>query len=157
MMKFLRNNLKVIIGFIVGVILASGITVYAYSYYARDIGYIKPGIGKEISVEKALNELYSKDSTKEVVFVAQYTNYLSGYMFDLSSGTFTPANSQDVTGETMKIEWNGNAYVVKAMVDGRFLLSWNYDSNIVECNVGDTIYTFNRQNDSIFTSIGLIK
>ena len=53
-MKFLKNNLKLIIGFIVGVILASSITVYATICFAKDITYKN---GK--SVEDALNELYS--------------------------------------------------------------------------------------------------
>ena len=60
-MKFLKNNLKVIIGFIVGMILASGITVYAYSYFAKDIEYTKIENETEtiISVEDALNDLYN--------------------------------------------------------------------------------------------------
>lgn len=58
-MKFLKNNLKVIIGFIVGVVLASSITVYAYGYFAKDISYTKPGTNTPISVETALNDLYS--------------------------------------------------------------------------------------------------
>ena len=64
-MKILKSNLKGIIGFIVGVILASGITVYAYSYFASDISYTKPGEEIAISVETALNDLYSKASNYE--------------------------------------------------------------------------------------------
>lgn len=54
-MKFLKNNVKLIIGFIVGVILASSISVYAYSYLASDVQYTN-----EKSVENALNDLYEK-------------------------------------------------------------------------------------------------
>lgn len=54
-MKFIKNNLKVIIGFIMGIILASSITVYAYSYIASDVKYTD-----EKSVSDALNELYQK-------------------------------------------------------------------------------------------------
>ena len=57
-MKFFKNNLKLIIGFIIGVIIASGITVYAYSYFASDVGYTKPETTTATSVETALNELY---------------------------------------------------------------------------------------------------
>ena len=64
-MKFLKNNLKVIIVFIICVILASSITVYAYSYFAKDIIYTKPGETQAISVETALNELYNKLSKRE--------------------------------------------------------------------------------------------
>ena len=58
-MHFFKKNLKVIIGFILGVILASEITIYAYSYLSGDIKYTKKN-GTEISVENALNELYDK-------------------------------------------------------------------------------------------------
>ena len=51
---------EVIIAFIIGIILASSIAVYAYSYAAKDISYTKPGTDIPISVEKALNELYNK-------------------------------------------------------------------------------------------------
>ena len=67
-MKFLKNNLKVIIGFIVGVVLASSITVYAYSYFAKDISYTKPGTNTPISVETALNDLYNKTNTNEITY-----------------------------------------------------------------------------------------
>lgn len=58
-MKFLKNNLKVIIGFIVGLILASSITVYAYSYFSSDIVYTREGTEIE-NVSQALNDLYEK-------------------------------------------------------------------------------------------------
>ena len=38
-MKYLRNNLKSIMGFVIGVILASNITVYAYNYIASNVKY----------------------------------------------------------------------------------------------------------------------
>ena len=60
-MKFLRNNLKVIIAFIIGVLIASGITVYATSYFASNVTYKE---GK--SVEFALNDLYEKTNSAVV-------------------------------------------------------------------------------------------
>ena len=53
-MKFIKNNFKVIISFVVSVILASGITVYATSYLAKDITY-----KDNKTVADALNELYT--------------------------------------------------------------------------------------------------
>jgi len=50
---------EVIIAFIVGIILASSIAVYAYSYAAKDVSYTKPGTTTAINVETALNELYA--------------------------------------------------------------------------------------------------
>ena len=52
MKKVLKK--EVIIVFIVGVIIASGITVYATSYFAQDISYTD-----KKSVASALDELYS--------------------------------------------------------------------------------------------------
>ena len=60
MKKILKK--EVIIAFIVGIILASSIAVYAYSYAAKDIGYTKPGENTPIDVETALNDLYSKSN-----------------------------------------------------------------------------------------------
>ena len=50
---------EVIIAFIIGLLIASSIAVYAYSYMASDIGYTKPGTTQAISVETALNDLYN--------------------------------------------------------------------------------------------------
>ena len=96
-MKYLKNNLKVIIGFIVGVVLASSITVYAYSYFASDISYKKPGTDTTISVEQALNDLYAKDNTTSVIIgtnnkkyklIDEYTgNTNQGYVPVLTSNT----------------------------------------------------------------------
>lgn len=61
-LKIMKKILKkeVIIAFIIGIILASSIAVYAYSYAAKDVGYTKPGENTPIDVETALNDLYSK-------------------------------------------------------------------------------------------------
>ena len=79
-MIFLKNNIRTIIGFIVGVILASSITVYAYNYIASDISYTKPGTETAISVEEALNELYSK-SNKTAQQVGTLTTNKASYTF----------------------------------------------------------------------------
>ena len=58
MKKILKK--EVIIAFIIGIILASSIAVYAYSYAAKDVSYTKPGTTTAINVETALNDLYNK-------------------------------------------------------------------------------------------------
>ena len=58
-MKFIKKNIKLIIGIMIGMLLVSGISVYAtYTYFATDVSYTKDG--EEISVADALNYLYSK-------------------------------------------------------------------------------------------------
>lgn len=64
-MKFFKRNVRTIIGFLVGVILASSITVYAYSYLASEVSYSKPGTNATISVSDALNDLYDKINIKQ--------------------------------------------------------------------------------------------
>lgn len=59
-MKFLKEKIKFILVIIVGILLLSGISVYAaYKYFAKDVSYTKAD-GTKISVEEALNELYNK-------------------------------------------------------------------------------------------------
>ena len=62
-MKKLKQKKGIIISFIIGVILASCITAYATSYFAKDVTYKD---GK--SVEEALNELYKseKETSDEI-------------------------------------------------------------------------------------------
>ena len=72
MKKFLKK--EVIIAFIIGIILASSIAVYAYSYMASDIDYTKPGTETAISVETALNELYAKESSPLTFGTTLYSN-----------------------------------------------------------------------------------
>lgn len=80
-MKFLKEKKGIIISFIIGVIVASSITVYAYSYRASDISYTKPGAETAINVSEALNELYTRNN---------YT------IVDLGTGTTEETKTFDV-------------------------------------------------------------
>ena len=80
MKKILKK--EVIIAFIIGLLIASGITVYAYSYAAKDVSYTKPGENAPISVESALNELYSNSKdNKTPQQVATLTTQDASYTF----------------------------------------------------------------------------
>lgn len=98
-MNFLKNNIRIIIGLIIGVLIASGITVYAYSYIASDISYTKPGTETAISVEEALNDLYSK-SNKTSQQVTTLTTQGESYTFQ---------NDGYITGTASTPDgWNAN-------------------------------------------------
>ena len=56
--NLLRKNLKLIIIIAAAVILCSSLSVFAYSYFAKDIGYTKMD-GSKVNVEEALNSLYN--------------------------------------------------------------------------------------------------
>ena len=83
-MKFLKNNLKIIIAFIMGAILATGITVYA-NINASSITY-----SNNKTVAQALNELYNTNSN-----ISQ-TNALAS---EILSGKKAYTTAGLVTGE----------------------------------------------------------
>ena len=89
-MNFIKKNLKVVISFIIGVLLASGITVYATSYLAKDISYSRDGT--EINnVQDALNDLYAKSKTNFNYDTIYYNAYYSNYNYDY---TITEENAK---------------------------------------------------------------
>ena len=116
-MKFLKNNLKVIIAFIVGIILASSITVYAYSYAAKDVSYTKPGENAPIDVERALNDLYANKNLATEPFTWLNTNHnlscYAGTIISCDMSKYSKAiifceydNSNTYTGLTTVREFN---------------------------------------------------
>ena len=62
----LKKNIKFIITIIICCILSSSLSVFAYSYFARDINYTKSD-GTKINVETALNDLYNKNIKLEKI------------------------------------------------------------------------------------------
>ena len=85
-MKILKNNIKLIIGFFIGLILAGGVVYAAVS--ASEIGYTRTGSSVK-NVSEALNELYTKYNNGEL----QYDTFDSnGYISYSSAGTFWTKN-----------------------------------------------------------------
>lgn len=152
---------KLFLCILTAVICISGAVLADSLLNANDILYAPSNSNFNVSnVKDALDELYNKPKGSEVFAVAQYGNsWLSGYLIDLSTGTFTGAINEHVVGRTMSVEWTGNSYVVKALVSGKFLKSWNYDFEIIDCNAGDTIVTFNRlgSGTTVFNTVGMIE
>ena len=85
-MKILKNNIKLIIGFFIGLILAGGVVYAAVS--ASEIGYTRTGSNVK-NVSEALNELYTKYNNGEL----QYDTFDSnGYVNSPSAETFFTKN-----------------------------------------------------------------
>lgn len=85
-MKILKNNIKLIIGFFIGLILAGGVVYAAVS--ASEIGYTRTGSSVK-NVSEALNELYTKYNNGEL----QYDTFDSnGYVNSPSAETFFTKN-----------------------------------------------------------------
>lgn len=70
------NKIKIIIGIVVGIIIVSGISVYAtVNVLASDVEYTKKD-GTKVSVQEALNELY--DEKKDLKIITGTNNRDSG-------------------------------------------------------------------------------
>ena len=68
-MNFVKKNLKWIITIIGVIILTTGISVYATGQYlASRVDYTTSKNGNIKNVEEALNDLYSKISTENIIF-----------------------------------------------------------------------------------------
>lgn len=78
-MKFLKNNLKLIIAFILGVILTGGIVYAAVS--AREVSYTTDKNINIKNVAEALNDLYNK-KTQKVIIGSEYSN--NSHEFDVT-------------------------------------------------------------------------
>ena len=65
-MKFIKNNLKVIIAFVLGAILTGGIVYAAVS--ASEVSYTTNKNASVKNVEQALNELYNRKKNQESVY-----------------------------------------------------------------------------------------
>ena len=114
-MKFLKNNLKLIIGLMVGAILASTITVYAYSYFAKDISYTKPGTNTAISVETALNELYNLGYNREIEFIC-HEMMQTCYTIEQSGSYYIVVTSYSSSGQS-----NAKGYTtIESVTNGTF-------------------------------------
>ena len=86
-MSFVKNNLKWILGIIVGVVIASGISVYATGqYFASQVNYTTDKNGEISNVEQALNDLYQKrNKVTKYSLNASTTNAGSTYNFDIKT------------------------------------------------------------------------
>ena len=128
-MKFVKKNIKLIIGIIVGTLLVSGISVYAtYTYFANEIKYTD-----DKSVADALNDLYSiktenlslksqieelqkkiEELQKKIEIVSYKENVSNGTTINVEVGNYvfvsSPANSYATNSKTLISGLNGGSY-----------------------------------------------
>lgn len=147
-MKFKKNQkvITLVIGIIIGIILVSGISVYAtYSYYANEVKYTN-----EKTVAQALDELYAnKKDVSELNTLKNLLNETNATQDDIANGKKAYSNGNLITGIanleknwtlviTYKIYlgWNGNTgYGYK---DGKITIK-NIDGNKTITNENGTI------------------
>ena len=102
-MKFLKNNSKLIVGFIVGVIVASSITVFAYSYFANQVSYTTDNNSNVTNVSEALNDLYSKINTNETKYYVIQNGKLNNKVSNL--GTVSEG------GYSCSVDYSNNDFI----------------------------------------------
>ena len=105
MKKIIKNNIKVIIAFILGMLM-SGITVYGVTlnFASDDVEHTKSD-GSKTTVSAAINELYGKSVTPTKVTGNAYTG-ASGYL----NGSSSLTTSTDLTLANYK---SSNQYAFK--------------------------------------------
>ena len=138
-MKFLKNNLKLIIGFILGVILTGGI-VYA-AVTASEIDYTTTKNSSVKNVEQALNDLYTKGqagANHEIACWVGYTNYISGSLIKKENNTATKDLSTPTPniGDKIRIERLANSSQVTCYA----VQTGNFRITIVDQNGDPTVY-----------------
>ena len=162
MKKLLKK--EVIIAFLIGIILASSIAVYAANISAKNIDYKD---GK--TVEQALNELYSKPnsyvalfnehqykSTSSYKLTNNYINSNYGYINDDGDFIFTKPGSYKIIGTATDGGQRGGGDVyLHAYLDETLLTEGEYystsDSNTKPTTYSamDNIYTYTILNQTI--------
>ena len=94
------KKLKIIIGIILGVLLISGISVYATAtYLAQDIGYTRSGTSVA-NVAEALNDLYNKVGNKTIFNGVAGYEYCNAFYYNFNSIDVDSNYIKSSTGDT---------------------------------------------------------
>ena len=147
-MKFEVKNIKWIIIGMIAIILSGGIGVYAGTeYFASDISYKKPGTNTEISVETALNDLYSK-SNKTPQQVGTFTNKGEVYTFQNDGYIVGTVYSTSVSGAVVYIGGLNDA----ESTDKEVYCTTNSTATVcsIFCTAGTTVHTRKNVNGPIY-------
>ena len=156
MKRIIKNN---IFGFILGIIIMSGIGVLAinYLYNSTDVLYEKSD-KTQVSVKESLDDLYSiiNKPTKYSEYIMIYGFYnANGYMRAASQNYDSNGNSPSniwvtypttsASASTTSIKCvvdnqiNNNYVTFTALKKGTYIIYYNSDATIIEANAGDII------------------
>ena len=126
MKKFLKNNIKVIIAFILGMLL-SGVSVYATTFAGSNISH-KKSDGTTTTVTDALNDLYS---------IYNYGNAVAGNILSGKTAfasktklTGTMANYSSSTAQSCTTANTSNKLYVKPTNAGYYTSSSSFNTGI---------------------------
>lgn len=114
MKKILKK--EVIVAFIIGLVIASGITVYATSYLASQIEYKD---GK--TVEQALNELYKSKHDNVILLINQTVSLTNSFTSTTSpvfyNNDILSYDSENNTYTFLK-DFSGKLYISQGWIQG---------------------------------------
>lgn len=124
-MRFIRKNIKLIIGIIIGITITSCISAYAtYTYFADEVKYTD-----NKSVKQALDELYAmKNSNAELDNLKKLLNQTNATSQDILNGKIAYSGGNLITG-TLNTEKNWTL-----VISYKIYLGWN----------GNTGYGYNE-------------
>ena len=138
-MKFLKKNLKVIIAFILGFILAGGIAYAAVSISAGDIDYTTSKNANIKNVGQALNDLYNKSASSDLEIDNNYFESSYGteaavksiskvlpigkYIISTADSTGTSWSSTNYSEESDVINLTGDKNCVITKIDEHNILA----------------------------------
>ena len=139
-MRLLKKNYKFIIGFVLGVLLASGVTAFAsYTYFSSDVKY-----GNK-SVEDALNEIYEyQNQTSKIYYLGTGTSFdvkskLPDKYQQLSNDNFIVGT---VSAPAKYAQYRaGNNHIYTSGGFKGFTLNKSYDSGTGKLTVSGNSYT----------------
>ena len=102
-MKNFKEKKGIIILLIIGVIVASSITVFAYSYFANQVSYTTDKNSNVTNVSEALNDLYSKINTNETKYYVIQNGKLNNKVSNL--GTVSEG------GYSCSVDYSNNDFI----------------------------------------------
>ena len=136
--------------FILGVLVMVTSTVFAYSYFAQDIGFTPTDTNWTVDNTKdALDDLYdlNKYAVRETLSIRAHSCAANGFMMNFKNGTYK--RGDELEGEYIKMTLSGQNYYIYANTNGVFYYQ-NYDwgdpttskqINSAKFNKGDLILT----------------
>ena len=146
-MKFLKKNFKFIIILLVTIIVTSGISVYATTYLASNIGYTKAG--KNVNnVGEALDDLYNTQSG-----ISQ-TNATAS---DILSGKKAYTTGGLITGTYSASTYSTTEQEVGTWIDGTTKVYRRVLTGTTSSTVGDTVVLTNFNISKLLAAYGYVE
>ena len=150
-MKFSKNNMKLIIGFLIGMVLTGGIVYAAVS--ASEVNYTTDKNVEIKNVEQALNDLYNKNNYNNVDWVEIQDAFVSNPNYNLIGARLYKKGNicklsftiENITKNTKYVLINNSEYYPKEELE---VYGWGHDNGMASVKI-NTDGSFTVTNQSI--------